>query len=157
MSVLKIKDSNNNWVAALGDVVGIPSGGFDGQVLTKSSATDYATEWALPLSMKLLWTNASPGSSFAGQTIPLDLSGYSMIAIASFYAVNNMIETWSFCTVGVTGWLYHFVNYRQRRNITATASSVIFGNGEEAAQTGNLGTNNSVMIPYKIFGIKGVQ
>lgn len=28
--------------------VGVPIGGTEGQVLVKSSATDYATEWATP-------------------------------------------------------------------------------------------------------------
>lgn len=180
MSMLKFKDPQTGlWVSIPAAGGGLPSGGSTGQFLSKTvngvawvdilpagssgqflKKTSGGIEWSdLPVytSMKLLWTNASPSSSFAAQTISLDLSEYSIIAIASSYAVDNMIETWSFCSVGATGWLYHFVNYRQRRDISATASSVIFGNGQEAAQTGNLGTNNNVMIPYKIFGIKGVQ
>lgn len=58
MGVLKIKDGNqwtsiNTIKGAKGDKgdqgnagVGVPSGGTAGQVLKKSSATDYATEWA---------------------------------------------------------------------------------------------------------------
>ena len=180
MSMLKFKDPQTGlWVSIPAAGGGLPSGGSTGQFLSKTAngiawvdllpggsseqflkKTSSGTEWSdLPtyISMKLLWTNASPGSSFAAQTIPLDLSGYNIIAVSSYYLASNQIETWSFCTVGATGWMYHFVNYRQRRNITATISSVIFGDGQEAAQTGNLSTNNNAMIPYKIFGIKGVQ
>lgn len=180
MSMLKFKDPQTGlWVSIPASGGGLPSGGSMGQFLSKTAngvawvdllpggssgqflkKTSGGIEWSdLPAytSMKLLWTNASTSSSFAAQTISLDLSEYSMIAVSSFYLPSNPIETWSFCSVGATGWLYHFVNYRQRRNITATASSVIFGDGQEAAQTGNLVTNNNAMIPYKIFGIKGVQ
>ena len=45
MSVLKVKNGNE-WVATLTGGVGVPSGGTQGQVLTKSSAVDYATQWS---------------------------------------------------------------------------------------------------------------
>lgn len=44
MSVLKIKDGNS-WINIPAGGVGVPSGGNQGDVLVKSSATDYATEW----------------------------------------------------------------------------------------------------------------
>lgn len=45
MSQLKIKDGNN-WINIPSSGIGVPSGGTTGQVLQKSSNTDYATEWA---------------------------------------------------------------------------------------------------------------
>ena len=45
MSQLKIKDGNN-WIDIPSGGIGVPSGGTTGQVLVKSSNTDYATEWA---------------------------------------------------------------------------------------------------------------
>ena len=45
MAQFKIKD-NNSWVAAVSGGVGVPSGGSQGQVLKKSSSSDYATTWA---------------------------------------------------------------------------------------------------------------
>ena len=45
MSVLKFKDANSSWVTVPVGGVGVPSGGTQGQVLMKSSATDYATGW----------------------------------------------------------------------------------------------------------------
>ena len=44
MSQLKIKNGNN-WESITAGGVGVPSGGTTGQVLRKSSNTDYATEW----------------------------------------------------------------------------------------------------------------
>lgn len=48
MSKLKIRDQNdpNTWYEVPAGGVGVPSGGTKGQVLKKSSATDYSTEWA---------------------------------------------------------------------------------------------------------------
>ena len=45
MSQLKIKDGNS-WIGIPAGGIGVPSGGSSGQVLKKSSSTDYATEWA---------------------------------------------------------------------------------------------------------------
>lgn len=47
MSQLKIKNGNN-WESIPAGGIGVPSGGTTGQVLQKSSGTDYATEWATP-------------------------------------------------------------------------------------------------------------
>ena len=44
MSKLKIKNGNT-WEEIPAGGVGVPSGGTQGQVLMKSSATDYATGW----------------------------------------------------------------------------------------------------------------
>lgn len=48
MSQLKIKNGNS-WESIPAGGVGVPSGGTTGQVLKKSSNTDYATEWADPI------------------------------------------------------------------------------------------------------------
>lgn len=53
MSQLKIKDGNN-WVNIPAGGIGVPSGGTAGQVLKKSSSTDYATEWATPQTIKYI-------------------------------------------------------------------------------------------------------
>ena len=45
MSQLKIKNGSN-WESIPAGGIGVPSGGTTGQVLQKSSNTDYATEWA---------------------------------------------------------------------------------------------------------------
>ena len=161
MSKLKIKNGNT-WEAVPAGGVGVPSGGTQGQVLMKSSATDYATGWGTASDIGAmgkwvkLWENASPSSAFAGQVISVDLSGYDLVAICGWYNAATQIQSWSFVSIPGTGWMYHYVNYRQRRDVAVYTDGVGFGNGNEAAQTGDLYTNNSVMIPYRIYGIKGV-
>ena len=44
MSQLKIKDGNN-WISIPASGVGVPVGGTTGQVLAKTSGTDYDTAW----------------------------------------------------------------------------------------------------------------
>ena len=69
MSQLKIKDGNN-WVNIPASGIGVPSGGTTGQVLQKSSNTDYATEWAaFPIKIDLLWTNPNPNEALSNGTI----------------------------------------------------------------------------------------
>ena len=45
MSQLKIRNGND-WYSVPAGGAGVPSGGTAGQILKKSSSTDYATEWA---------------------------------------------------------------------------------------------------------------
>ena len=161
MSKLKIKNGNT-WEEVPAGGVGVPSGGTQGNVLVKTGSADYSTGWGTASDIGAmskwvkLWENASPSSAFAGQTISIDLSGYDLVAICGWYNAATQIQSWSFVSVPGTGWMYHYVNYRQRRDVFASVSGVSFGNGNEAAQTGDLYTNNSVMIPYRIYGIKGV-
>ena len=61
MSQLKIKDGNN-WIDIPASGIGVPSGGTTGQVLQKSSGTDYATEWG---SNYVGWTLAGTSTSSA--------------------------------------------------------------------------------------------
>ena len=46
MSKLKLKDENDQWLEAAANGYGVPSGGNTGDVLVKSSSTDYATGWS---------------------------------------------------------------------------------------------------------------
>lgn len=169
MSKLKIKNGNT-WEEVPAGGVGVPVGGTQGQVLIKTGSADYATGWGTASDIGAmgkwvkLWENASPSSAFAGQTISVDLSGYDLVAVCGLYATNNAVQTWSFVSVPPSapsgeyrvGWLYHYVNYRQRRDVVVYTDGILFGNGNEAPFSGDLYTNNLVMIPYRIYGIKGV-
>lgn len=87
MSQLKIKDGNN-WIAIPEGGIGVPSGGTAGQLLKKSSSTDYATEWANPPTWEQFLTkveysitpaqnaNVSPYSYYAEQSISDDIARY---------------------------------------------------------------------------------
>lgn len=152
-----------------GNVSAIPSGGTAGQVLTKSSGTDYATEWKLPLSIVgPLWTNPNPTSSFAAQTVSLDLSGYDAVRIV-FKLVNgsgtagtkptSMIS--QFVNVGDGGLNLYFTQagidwpgtaYLNERSFEVSTTGVYFYDNRE--RNGNSNNNN---VPIYIYGIKGIQ
>ena len=100
--------------------------------------------------MDVAWENASPSSSFAGQSINLDLSSYKMVYIVCT-SYSAIVEKG--CTVRGTISSSFRIAYR---DITFTDDTKItFGNGLEASTYGgsNPSTNNGLMIPLKIYGI----
>lgn len=157
MSVLKIKNGNT-WEEIPVGGVGVPSGGTAGQILMKSSATDYADEWAdiseagAMSKWTLLWTNASPTSSFAAQTVSLDLRGYDAVVIVVDADRRHTFP----CFVGFQYDLsylpsgYNAASFG--RLATVSSVGVDFGAGYY-----NTGANNTVAVPQAIYGIKGVQ
>ena len=101
----------------------------------------------------LLWTNASPGSAFAAQTIALNLSSYTLILILA----RRTTDAEYISAVGNIG-AKAYMNY------TATSGSTIYsrtrkfgisasGIAVEAGYTGT-GVNNGYCIPVWIYGIK---
>lgn len=118
------------------------------------------------LKTKVLWENASPSSSFAGQTITLndDVENYDYIGIICANGSSNadgrsrfmpivMIPTSS--TMGAVITLAAYRNYR--RNTTAmSGNSITFDNCMYYATYGtNTGTNsNTNIIPRLVIGFK---
>ena len=107
----------------------------------------------------LIWENASPASSFSAQTISVDLNNYDYFAIqlvfsntgpttiaAQIFPVEN--ATVSATIIGSSN------NRTGGRDLTynSTNKSIVF-----VAANYNGSSNNAYAIPYKIFGIKGVQ
>ena len=158
MSQLKIKDGAN-WIPIPAGGIGVPSGGDSGEILVKSSSTDYATQWALPLSLKLLWTNPSPSSSFASQTISLDLSGYDFVMVVYQHWTNSDVNNSAFCRIGVYGRLESHDYSLAYRDYHPEATGVYFNTGILVTSYGNSSVqqNTSAVIPLRIYGIKGVQ
>lgn len=113
--------------------------------------------------IKLLWTNASPGSAFAAQTVSLTLSGYEAVIITfTQYTERQYQAPAIFTTVGQ----YFVANYAHPEGSgnyawicdrvgQATTTGVVFQrcNGVKATGTGN-SVLNTWLIPYQIFGIK---
>ena len=108
-------------------------------------------------SMNLLWENASPGSSFAPQTISLDLSGYDICEI--FYRgvlTDSGYETRR-VPIGYSTWMYIEWNARYVRKATVMTTGVEFGAGYGAdfAST-TMQPDSTAGVPLAIYGIKGV-
>lgn len=101
--------------------------------------------------MDLLWTNASPSSNFAAQTVSLDLNTYKYVRIR--YEVTSAWQVLFDFFVDNVKYVAHFVtenNSNSRvRDIVVSSTGITFGNG-----IANGSTNNAEMKPIKIYGIK---
>ena len=117
------------------------------------------SEWVL------LWTNASPTSEFAAQTVSLDLAEYDAVLI-TFYGNTSSEHTAisSLMTVGdhvncyINTGLGSMALTLYTRSFDITTSGIDFGDCSQKAynSTSASTTNNNDVIPYKIYGIKGV-
>lgn len=103
--------------------------------------------------IKKLWENASPTSSFAAQTISIDLSDYDFVFITS---VSSSGATKYSIYWGAVGGaiLMNYVYYTSQiislnRALAVNSDSIDVGNC-----TSNASNNNSVLIPLKIYGVK---
>lgn len=105
------------------------------------------------MKMDLLWTNPSPTSDFASQTLSIDLSDYDYIYVvqrqykdSSGNATATMIpkdgSTYVVTVISDGGGV-------RTRTYSASASSVAISVGKEGTTT-----NNAYAIPYQIYGIK---
>lgn len=103
--------------------------------------------------MVLLWTNSSPKSGFNPQTINLDLSGYSFVMITAQWSTSyQRIVSPLILTVPSEIARLDSTDTQGAsltRDVTVTTTGVTFGSGALGT-----GANNSMMIPYQIFGIK---
>lgn len=105
----------------------------------------------------LLWTNASPTSGFANQTVNLDLSNYDSLEIEfKTYAGSNTFNV-SRHRIGVESVLTSATGGNPTlcpvmRIFTSNASGITFSDYFDW----NFGKNNTVCVPIKIYGIKGV-
>ena len=117
------------------------------------------------VSMKSLWTNASPTSDFVAQTISLNLSDYEYVLVRYLYSTNYQdIDQIAIVKVGRDAYLT-FTGavstsiYISQRTINVGSNSVAFGAPvyKTCASTSNPTANNKYCIPIEIIGIKGVQ
>lgn len=87
MSKLKIKDGDQ-WTEVSAGGIGVPSGGTTGQVLKKSSNTDYATEWDDETS-----TIPSYGTSISLYPDPFPLQPTSSTTASYTFPSNGFVTT----------------------------------------------------------------
>lgn len=108
--------------------------------------------------MELLWENASPSSDFANQTIQLDLSKYDRVRVelANGPSVDIKIgETKAASYINVYGTGSAQFNIHFRRMITST-TGVAFANCRMLDNNWKSVDSAAVLIPLRIYGIKGV-
>lgn len=112
----------------------------------------------------LLWTNSSPTSSFAEQTVSLALSGYRAVDIVyklfanQQYDVTGQIvylndQTITISASGSAGFFSGAITLMARAASMAS-TGVHFSAGSLASTSTTWAVDNRPLIPYKIYGIK---
>ena len=103
----------------------------------------------------LLYTNASPGSAFAAQTLSLDLSTYDSALVEYYVNVATMGYLPSIrVAIGRENLMAITLadGSRYTRNVSANNNGLTFGDAYLNGQT----VSNSSNVPLRIFGVKGV-
>lgn len=104
----------------------------------------------------MLWENSNPNTNFRSQTVSLDLSKYDMLQIffkngatSSSYAASLMalIDGRNYMMT-----MPHFAasGGNSYRMLVPTSTGITFNSG----YIGGQGQNDSINIPYAIYGIK---
>lgn len=108
------------------------------------------------VSITKVWENASPTSAFAAQTLTIDLSQYDSVQIVYRMLSTQLYEVMYQAIKGSVLFANAVSGSSTNdwsRVTTINSDSIVFASGEQ----GSSSNINTVMIPYKIYGIKGVQ
>lgn len=105
----------------------------------------------------LLWANSSPKTSFAEQTVSLNLSGYTHVLVKGKRVIGNMFTSYVLVAVGESSslsltWKGDGKLWAYERAVIVSASGVLFENGLDVTAS-NVTVNNNVMVPIKIWGV----
>lgn len=112
------------------------------------------------IGIDLLWTNESIYSTFAEQTISLDLSDYQMIYVTAQYQPSGSPKGRNVCNITITGedgllvYAWGDSGTIASRRFSTDASSIKF---YDCYRGSNSTVNNFFTIPQYIYGIKGVK
>lgn len=113
-------------------------------------------EQVVPITIKELWTNSDTTAQFTPQTIQIDLSGYSLVAVLAFFANGDMYGTpmTILPTTATGGYLSAATSVNNtvgHRIFDFVPTGIEFFNGYF-----NGAVDNRYCIPYKVYGIKGI-
>lgn len=161
VGIAKIADSAVTNAKLASDSVGT-SKIIDGSV-TKDKLSSSVTAQALGgVVSDLLWTNASPSSSFGAQTISKSLSGYSRVLVC-FNREDGITRRITAETKLNDSGIAHLVALNDgsgamgyNRVFSASTSGVTFEKGLKQRVNGETRSDdNTVLVPTHIYGIKG--
>lgn len=115
--------------------------------------------------MKLLWENASPASGFDAQTISLDLSEYQFVLIYfDTHATTGTFKGYYSSTIAKVGKPGLQCNNGEAGTYIITRAFAVTTNGIEftlafyaKTYAGELKNTPNCLVPYQIYGIKGVS
>ena len=110
---------------------------------------------ALKAQYTLLYTNASPGSAFAAQTLSLDLSKFDSALVEYYVNVSTLGYLPSIrVVIGRENLMAMTIadGSRYTRSVSAAGAGLTFGDAYLNGQS----VNNATSVPLRIFGVKGV-
>ena len=101
--------------------------------------------------MELLWENASPKSAFAAQSVTVDgMSNYNLFYFAFRHGILDPEHETTALIMANRWFVPSFREYHRYMNFTETGFTA--GTGQVDATT-----NNGAMVPWRLYGIKGVS
>lgn len=102
--------------------------------------------------IKRVYKNASPGSAFPAQTVPNDMGDYPkyfvLFGYGSYPCALAIVEK------GEQTTCYGIVSAAAQRTITINNNNFVVSIGEILSSVWQ--TNNKMMVPLEIYGMKGV-
>lgn len=102
---------------------------------------------------ELLWTNSNPSAQFAGQTLNIDITGYTHLLIV--YQQDQLFTYDTEVEIGFNAELFSFKDgYIRIRDLNTLNNTVTFGDGYIYQTYASGSINNFQCIPYKIYGLK---
>ena len=106
-----------------------------------------------------LWENASPTSSFAAQTVSLNLSGYDGVFVTAKFQTNgtDVKASTGFIAKGLKGCILvtnGTTDSLRYRSFDVSETGVVFSAGK---QISNSNETTGAAIPVYIYGVKGVS
>lgn len=134
--------------------------GLDENAVPDDAFVKIAGQFSESLQIVLLWENASPQSAFNPQTITLDLSQYTHVFITfnvdntHYIDASYLREVKDSATVQEVSFADAKLLYR---NFYVTKTGVQFFGGAYASYNSSGSFNHNYLIPWKIYGVKGVQ
>lgn len=146
--------------------------GSDGMWYRRGNSNGWAGSWIKVLDektgiqIKKLWTNSSPTSDFAAQTISLSLSGYDFVRIVFVLQTEYPDYEVTFdIPVGKRLYCWYSdgthsnnvpVSLARRAIVNTTGIQFAVGYSKSIDSTTRY-ENTAIMVPKAIYGIKGVQ
>lgn len=116
------------------------------------------------MNMELVWTNTASETTFAAQTVALDLSDYDAVMVEMTHQKDSNQAFCFLCAIGkeCNAWKASLSNvanfYWYNRQFSASETGVTFSANYTRARNNTSGVNatNSDMIPARIWGVKGI-
>ena len=124
------------------------------------ATTEADARAALGTNMTLLWTNGSPTSTFAAQSVSIDGANYDCYVVVAHASTNTDATTflpWTICYKEQEGHLIGLPNNKNGRrafSVNADGTSVTFKATEYCKSTyGTSVTENQYIVPMYIYGM----